>query len=116
MNDLEACRNRWSWLWVVGGNFNRGERNKDTFSCVCADEFRDTLDHLELIGLLLSQNKWICSNKRIKPMCLRIERFLVSMDCQLHESNMCQKHLHRIISDHFPICLMADNIIPPLSV
>lgn len=46
----------------------------------------------------------------INPVCSKIDRFLVSMSCQVRVANFCQKQMQRIISDHFPISMEMDGI------
>lgn len=49
-------------------------------------------------------------NQRNPPVCSRMDQFLISHDCFLKFSGICQDVLQRMISDFFPICIMSDGV------
>lgn len=71
------------------------------FSRIYADEFQETLNRLNLMDLSLAKGKCTRFNKKSKPACSKIDRFLVSMNCQLECSKLCQTLLRRTIADNF---------------
>lgn len=85
------------------------ERSGKQFSRAGADEFKKILDNLGLMDLALGGNKWTWTNQMSTSAYLRIDRFLISYDCLIEFSGTCQKVL-MTISDHFPICIMSNDI------
>lgn len=88
----------------------RSERIGENFSRVCANRFREVMNLLELVDLLLMEGRWTWTNNRRASSCSRINRFFISQPYLLQHAAVCQKVLQRPISDHFPICLILDGV------
>lgn len=60
-NDLEKCKHKWNMSRVVGEDFNMGlsiqERTENSFSRICAEEFKETIERLDLVDLPLTGGK-----------------------------------------------------------
>lgn len=112
--ELEANRRKCGDFWIVGWNFNMtlsGEdRNNSNMRMSDAVQFRELVDKLELVDLLLSCGKWTWTNLRVQPVCSRIDRFLVTPAFLAQLPGVIQKTLQRPTSDHCPICLHTDGI------
>lgn len=109
-NELEECRNKWDGKWIIGGDFNmtlrREERRGSSFSTSEASEFKEVMERLGMVDLLLSKKQWTWSNQKSKS---KIDRFFIS--CFLLDLTCVnQKTLSRRISDHYLICIEAEGI------
>lgn len=64
--DFDNCKRKRGLPWIVGGDFNmvlsRFEGSREHFSRACANEFKETLDWLDLMDLSLIRGKWTWSN------------------------------------------------------
>lgn len=113
-SELSQCRNKCGLNKVVGDDFNMVLRHCDKlgsqFSALCAQEFQNSIDNLDLEDLPLNGGQWIWSNQRDTPSFSRINRFFVSSDLLHFLSGIQQKVLPRPLPDHFPICLSSDGI------
>lgn len=97
----------------MGGDFNTvlkySKRYGEHFSSVCANEFKEELNKLNMEDLPLVGAKWTWTNQRSSPSSSRIEWFLISHDCLFLFSGLCLRVLRRPIFDHFPICLASNG-------
>jgi hypothetical protein len=66
----------------------------------------------DLIELELSGRLYTWSNNRNPPTYEKLDRFLVSPECDLHYNNVNVSGLSRSFSDHVPLCLKTD-FAPP---
>ncbi|KAG2700481.1 hypothetical protein I3760_07G232900 [Carya illinoinensis] len=69
--------------------------------------FSALLFDLDLVDLPLARGDFTWSNGRVWS---RLDRFVVSHSWEIHFPNLCQKRLHRLCSDHFPILLDCDGL------
>ena len=99
--------------WCLGGDFNvvrfpleRSGSSPFTFAMI---DFLDFISEQGLIDLPLEGGTFTWSNSREVASHPRLDRFLLSSDWEEHFSNICQRQLQRLLSDHFPILVEGGN-------
>jgi hypothetical protein len=105
-NELSGLMERWAVPWCIGGDFNAtrfpSERLGNLRYAPSMEEFsRFIFDHgLMDIPLMGGQFTWSNGSS-----WSRIDRFLLSSGWEERFSNVVQRRLTRVLSDHFPIML-----------
>lgn len=83
--ELCCYKIKWGDNWVIGGDFNMvlhmHERLGSGTRSGEVEEFREMVDNLKLVDLLLRGGRWTWSNARDIPSWSRIDRFLSLMGC-----------------------------------
>lgn len=58
---MEDCKCKWDWLWIVGEDFNMvlhsNEISGEHSFRSCAKKFKETMDKLDLVDILLLGDK-----------------------------------------------------------
>ncbi|KAG2680435.1 hypothetical protein I3760_11G099200, partial [Carya illinoinensis] len=108
---IAGLRSWWEGVWCLGGDFNitrfPSERSGDSCFGSAMAEFSDLIFELDLVDLPLAGGDFTWSNGRTWS---RLDRFLVSLSWEAHFPDLCQKHLPRLSSNHFPILLDCGGI------
>ncbi|KAG6643843.1 hypothetical protein CIPAW_08G014800 [Carya illinoinensis] len=73
-------------------------------------DFSYFISEQEPMDIPLTAGTFTWSNKREFPSQLRIDRFLLTPEWELHFPNVAQRRLPRICSNHFPIFLDCGDI------
>jgi hypothetical protein len=68
-------------------------------------DFSDFISNFGLLDIPLEGGSFTWSNNRTDVSMSRIDRFLYSMDWEDHFPSIHQKHLPRLLSDHYLIML-----------
>ena len=112
--ELGSVRGLWSGPWCIGGDFNASispsESNKGGRITQAMRLFVIVLDDLGVRDLPLQGGPYTWSGGNNGRVMSRIDRFLVSRDCESYFSRVTQSTLPRSVSDHFPILLDGGGI------
>jgi hypothetical protein len=74
--------------------------------------FSNFIYNLRLFGFTSLRGRFTLSNNQDPPTKSRIDRFLLSWDWEEHFSNLSQKVMPQIVSDHCPFILDSANLSP----
>lgn len=101
--------------WIILGDFNLlchpSEKNTDGFRQAEADMFNAFIHSNALIELPLLDSSFTWSSKREKPTLEKINRVFINTEDLLFP-NTTIASLTRFISDHVPLIISIDTIIP----
>jgi hypothetical protein len=104
--ELAGIASWWAVPWCVGGDFNilryPSERVGPTTISHSMRDFSDFIFSMGLLDLPMEGGNFTWSNARSRS---RLDRFLCSSSMIDHFSNIVQRRLPRLLSDHFPILL-----------
>ena len=107
--ELSGLRSWWDVPWCVGGDFNvvrfPSERSGSANFSSAMLRFSDFISEQSLFDLPLVGGNFTWSNSREVVASSRLDRFLLSADWEEKFPSVCQRHLPRLMSDHFPILL-----------
>jgi hypothetical protein len=102
---------------LIDGDFDilrkESDKNKPGGTNRWSSLFNSIIDLHDLIELELSGTLYTWSNNRNPPTYEKLDRFLVSLEWDLHYNNVNVSGLSRSFSDHAPLCLKTD-FAPPL--
>jgi hypothetical protein len=100
---------------LIGGDFNilrkESDKNKLGGTNKWSSLFNSIIDIHDLMELSGRLFTW--SNNRNPPTYEKLDRFLVSLEWDLHFNNVNVSGLSRSFSDHVPLCLKTD-FTPPI--
>ncbi|KAG6635923.1 hypothetical protein CIPAW_11G076800 [Carya illinoinensis] len=109
--ELAGLYSIWELSWCMGGDFNithfSSERSGLYQNFGAMEEFSEFIFDLDLTDLPLVKGKYTWSNGQVWS---KLDRFLVSPSWEAHFTEVCQKRLARVRSDHFPIMLDCGDI------
>jgi hypothetical protein len=104
--ELAGIASWWEVPWCVGGDFNivryPSERVGSTTLSHSMRDFSEFIFTMGLLDLPMEGGNFTWSNARSRS---RLDRFLCSSSLIDHFSNIVQRRLPRLLSDHFPILL-----------
>ncbi|XP_050259852.1 uncharacterized protein LOC126704907 [Quercus robur] len=98
----------WAFTGVYGPNSDR-DRSSANFT-LAIHQFLAFISEQILIDLPLVGGSFTWSNSREVASRSRLDRFLVSTDWEEKFPSVCQRHLSRLLLDHFPILLEGRNL------
>jgi exonuclease III len=109
LSELSLFCSKCKYPVLVGGDFNilrkENEKNKPGGVTKWSSLFNSIIDLHSLIELELVNRRFTWSNNRSDPTFEKLDRFLVSPDCDLHYNSVTVSGLSRTISDHLPLYL-----------
>ena len=111
--ELVGIQSWWNVPWCIGGDFNvvrfpSEQLGVDSFTSAMLD-FSDFISDHNLIDFPLEGGTFTWSNSRAVASQSRLDSFLLSSDLEEHFPNICQKRLHILLSNHFPVLLEGGN-------
>jgi hypothetical protein len=109
---VQACREE-SLPLCIGGDFNiirnSSEKNNDKFEDRWPFLFNAVINSLDLREIEMSGRKFTWANSRRVPTYERLDRVLVSTDCEQKYPLATVEALNREISDHTPLLLSLEE-------
>jgi hypothetical protein len=99
----------WEMPWCFGGDFNAvrfpSERLGDFEFSAAMEEISEFIFVQRLVDLPLQGGQFTWYNSQEDQVWSKIDRFLLSPECEEHFLEVTQRRLPRILSNHFPILL-----------
>ena len=86
------------------------ERSGSVYFTIAMRRFSAFISKQSLVDLPLVGGTFTRSNSREVASRSRLDRFLLSTDWEENFLSVCQRHLSRLLSDHFPILLEGGNL------
>ena len=86
------------------------ERSGSVYFTIAMRRFSAFISKQSLVDLPLVGGTFTRSNSREVASRSRLDRFLLSTDWEENFLFVCQRHLSRLLSDHFPILLEGGNL------
>ena len=86
------------------------ERSGSVYFTIAMRRFSAFISKQSLVDLPLVGGTFTRSNSREVASRSRLDRFLLSTDWKENFLFVCQRHLSRLLSDHFPILLEGGNL------
>ena len=86
------------------------ERSGSVYFTIAMHQFSAFISEQSLVDLPLVGGTFTWSNSREVASRSRLDRFLLSTDWEENFLSVCQRHLSRLLSDHFPILLEGKNL------
>ncbi len=113
-DELAGICSWWDVPWCLGGDFNvvrfpSEKRGSVNFTAAMYD-FSDFISGHGLVDLPLLGGIFTWSNNREVSSMSRLDRFLFSADWNEGITNISQKRMVRLNSDHFPVLLDCGSI------
>jgi exonuclease III len=109
-DELSNLMDRWEVPWCIGGDFNAirfpSERLGNSRFVPAMEDFSRFIFDRGLVDIPLRGGQYTWSNGHSWS---RIDRFLLSSGWEEKYSNVAQKRLTRVMSDHFPISLESEG-------
>lgn len=116
LHELSTCAPTNATPWIILGDFNLlrhpAEKNTAGFRQAEADMFNDFINSNALIELPLLDRSFTWSSKRDRPTLEKIDRVFINNDWDLLFPNTSIASLTRFVSDHVPLIISIDTIIP----
>ncbi|KAF5471907.1 hypothetical protein F2P56_008670 [Juglans regia] len=110
-DEIAGVHGWWELPWCIGGDFNVVRFQSESFGNrrlrPASLEFSKCIFDLNLIDLPLAGGPATWSNNQTWT---RLDRFLISPEWERHFSDVWQKRLVRLASDHWPILLDCGGI------
>ena len=112
--ELGALKGLWEGPWCIGGDFNvvlsPNDRNLMGGISYPMRRFNEVLNELGLRDLPLQGGPFTWRGGNNNQRMSRLDRFLVSADWVSQFSNVIQRTLPRLVSDHCPVLLDSERI------
>jgi exonuclease III len=109
-DELSNIMDKWEVPWCIGGDFNvirfPSERLGNSRFVPAMEEFSRFIFDRGLVDIPLRGGQFTWSNGHSWS---RIDRFLLSSGWEEKYSNVVQKRLTRVMTDHFPIILESEG-------
>jgi hypothetical protein len=113
-DELAGIRSWWDVPWCLGGDFNvvrfPSEKVGSMNFTGAMYDFSDFISGHGLVDLPLVGGIFTWSNNREISSMSRLDRFLFSADWNESTTNISQKRMVRLNSDHFPVLLDCGSI------
>ncbi|XP_077221629.1 uncharacterized protein LOC143855396 [Tasmannia lanceolata] len=107
--ELKRVSQRFSGLWIVGGDFNTirfpEEKNPVGRITTSMRKLSDFILEHELVELPLEGARYTWTNNQDRLVLRRLDRVLISMEWEEHFQLISQRALPRPIYDHNPILI-----------
>nr|XP_020157529.1 uncharacterized protein LOC109742844 [Aegilops tauschii subsp. strangulata] len=117
LGELRTRRAVFPGSWMLLGDFNMilraSEKNNANLNRRVMQEFRSFVDELELKELHMHGRHFTWSNERDSPTLTKIDRVLVSVDCDMANPDCFLQALGSNVSDHAPLHLSTNAISNP---
>jgi hypothetical protein len=102
--------------WLIVGDFNliykATDKNNLDLNRRLMGKFRAALDQCELMEICLQNQKFTWSNERQSPTLVRLDRAFSNSDWEVMFPNFALHALSTGASDHTPILLTRQDIVP----
>jgi exonuclease III len=112
LSELSSFCSKCNHPMLIGGDFNtlrkESDKNKPRGTNNWSSLFNSIIDFHNLIELDLNGRLYMWSNNRDPPTFEKLDRFLASLEWDLHYRNVSVTRLSRTFSDHVPLCLRTD--------
>ena len=113
--ELDSVRARWSSTWCVLGDFKIIRYPVERLGCNLFSpamfNFSDFIERNILVYLPLIRGEYTWFRDSVNPVMSRIDRVLVSTVWEEHFSNVIQRPLPCVVSDHCPILVEAGGMV-----
>ena len=110
-DELVGIQQNWRLPWCYFGDFNivcfLSERRGETRLTLAMKKFFEFIEDLNLVDLPLEGGSYTWLSGTNQPAMSKIDRALVTPDCEDHFPDVIQRILPRPILDHSPILLEA---------
>ncbi|XP_026439283.1 uncharacterized protein LOC113337968 [Papaver somniferum] len=111
--ELRDVRVYYDEPWLLGGDFNAiladDERNVPGGAVANRKSFKALINRLSLIDLTMAGGRFTWTNSQQPLILIRLDRFLLCPNFQVHCPALLQMRLRRPISDHTPILLCCNS-------
>ncbi|XP_022852740.1 uncharacterized protein LOC111374314 [Olea europaea var. sylvestris] len=112
-DELTGMRAWWNLPTCIGGDFNvirfPSERSSGGSLTRAMEEFSDFIRENLLVDLSMIGGDYTWSSNRDRPILSRTDRFLICGEWESKYSDVTQRRLGRVYSDHFPIMLSGNR-------
>lgn len=110
--ELGVVRETWQLPWCIGGDFNEvlrmHERSGTQRMTSGMRQFTEFVDKHELVDLPMSGARFSWQHGENSDRFSKIDRFLISLDFDLHFPSISSSVLGKPLSDHAPIKFVCD--------
>ena len=113
--ELDSVRGRWNVTWCVFGDFNIIRYPAESLDCTSFSpamfKFSDFIERNFLVDIPLVGGEYTWFRDSENPSMSRMDRVLVSADCEDHFLNVTQRPLPRVISNHCLLLVEAGGML-----